>query len=418
MTVEQPAGSQPVEALTDPTVPVGRGWIALLTLSNLGLWMALLTPIQLLLPQQIAAIDPTGKVTALSWVTAAGAAVSMVAAPLAGALSDRTVSRFGRRRPWILGSTLVGAIALILVGSQATVWGIALCWMVAQLTLNGALAALSAAIPDRVPVRQRALVSAWATMPQVVGPTIGIAMVTLWLTASAPAYTMIAIALVVVTLLFVFLTPDDRLPARPPWSIGAFLRGFWVNPRKYPDFAWAFACRFLVMLGNAMATLYILYFLTNAVRYPDPNTGVLVVTLAFASALVVTGVGGGAISDRVGRRKIFVFGSSIVQMLACLILVSWQTWPATIATGLLLGAGYGLYLSVDQALITEVLPSAQSRARDLGIINIANSAPQVFAPVVAAIAITSFGGYRTLYLAAAVVTMLGAIAVMPIRSVR
>jgi MFS family permease len=407
-------------ALTEPRVRVSRLWIGLLSLSNIGLWLAFLTPVEILLPKQIAMLDPTGKVIALSWVTGAGAAVSIVANPLFGALSDRTVSRFGRRHPWTFCSAIAGAGAVALVGLQTSVLGVALCWMAVQLCLNAMTATLTAAVPDRVPTAQRGLVSAWASLPQVIGPLIGIALVTVVIAGISPGYAALAVILIALTMPFIFLTKDDPLPreARPHWSLLTFLRGFWVSPRAYPDFAWAWACRFLVQLGNFMMTLYILYFLTDAVHYPDPDTGFLIVTATFSAGILVTCIAGGAISDRLGRRKVFVFGCSIVQVIGSLIVVGWQTWPATLATGAVLGLGFGMYLSVDQALITQVLPVARDRAKDLGIINIANSAPQVLAPAVAGVAITFLGGYRGMFLLAAVVTLLGALAVIPIRSVR
>jgi MFS family permease len=76
-----------------------------------------------------------------------------------------------------------------------------------------------------------------------------------------------------------------------------------------------------------------------------------------------------------------------------------------------------VYLSVDQALITQVLPSAEERAKDLGIINIANSAPQVLGPAVAFPLVAYLGGYPVLYLAVAAVTILGSVLVTRIRSV-
>ncbi|WP_279580791.1 MFS transporter [Fodinicola feengrottensis] len=268
-----PLADHPV-ALTEPKVRVSRLWIALLSLSNVGLWLAFLTPVEILLPNQIAALDPTGKVIALSWVTGAGAAVSVVANPLFGALSDRTVSRFGRRHPWTLCSMITGAIAVVLVGLQTSVLGVAICWMAVQLCLNAMTATLTAAVPDRVPAEQRGLVSAWASLPQVIGPLIGIALVTVLIASQSAAYAALAVLLIALALPFVLLTKDDPLPpqARPAWSLSRFLRGFWVSPRAYPDFAWAWACRFLVQLGNFMMTLYILYFLTDAVHYPDPQT--------------------------------------------------------------------------------------------------------------------------------------------------
>ena len=84
---------------------------------------------------------------------------------------------------------------------------------------------------------------------------------------------------------------------------------------------------------------------------------------------------------------------------------------------LLLGAGYGVYLAVDAALITQVLPRATDRAKDLGVINIANSAPQVLGPALSAPIVVHLGGYPTLYAVTAVVTLLGSALVLKIRSV-
>src|SRR5439155_4067473 len=84
-------------ALAEPTEPVRGRWVALLVLAQLGVWMAFFTPIQVLLPQQIEAIDQAHKETMLGWVTGFGAAAAMVVNPLAGALSDRTSLRFAGR---------------------------------------------------------------------------------------------------------------------------------------------------------------------------------------------------------------------------------------------------------------------------------------------------------------------------------
>ena len=94
------------ELHSEPQVRVGGGWISALVLANLGLFMAFLTPIQVLLAEQIDELSPSGKEVALGWATGVGALVAVVANPLAGALSDRTGGRFGRRRPWILGGAV------------------------------------------------------------------------------------------------------------------------------------------------------------------------------------------------------------------------------------------------------------------------------------------------------------------------
>lgn len=190
-----------------------------------------------------------------------------------------------------------------------------------------------------------------------------------------------------------------------------------MSPRLHPDFAWAFGTRFLVQLGNALGTLYLLYFLTDRVRLDDPASGLLVLILIYTGGLMVTTVIAGRASDRSGRRKSYVIISGVVMALAAVLLAVAPTWPAAMVAAAVLGGGYGIYLAVDAALITQVLPTAQTRAKDLGIINIANSAPQVAAPALAAPIVTSLGGYPVLYGLTAMVTLIGGVLVYRIRSV-
>ena len=141
----------------------------------------------------------------------------------------------------------------------------------------------------------------------------------------------------------------------------------------------------------------------------------------YAGGTMLTAVIGGYISDRMGKRKIFVIIASCIMAVSGIILAfvpeGQEGIGLTMIAALILGIGYGWYLAVDQALITQVLPTAGDRAKDLGVINIANSMPQVLAPVLAAPLVTVLGGYTSLYLATAVITVLGAIAIIPIKSV-
>jgi MFS family permease len=278
------------------------------------------------------------------------------------------------------------------------------------------LASLTAAVPDRVPVSQRGAVSGWIGMPQVLGVVLGTLLVTMLVTGTRPGYLAVAIAVVVLMLPFVLATRDDPLPreARPRFD----LRALWVSPRRHPDFAWAFATRFLVQLGNSMATLYLLYFLTDALGLADPENGLLILILVYTVGIVATTVVAGRISDRSGRRKPLVIASGFIMAVAAILLAVWPTWTVTMVAAFVLGSGYGIYVAVDQALITQVLPAAAGRAKDLGIINIANSAPQVLAPAVAAPIVATLGGYPVLYSATAVVAVLGGLFVYKIRSVR
>ncbi|HEV3067383.1 MAG TPA: MFS transporter [Streptosporangiaceae bacterium] len=419
-----PAGAG-ASLTAEPEARVGGRWIALIALANLGLYLGYLGPISVLLPNQVQAIaGPAHKVAVLGLVTGVGAAVAMVANPVAGALSDRTASRFGRRRPWIAGGALAGAAALMLLAGQHALAGVILGWCLVQACLNALQASLSAAVPDQVPVRQRGTVSGWIGLPQSVGVLLAVVLVTDVVTGNA-GYVLLAGCVVVCVLPFALSTPDLRLPraGRPPWDRRAFARSFWLSPRRYPDFAWAWLTRFAINLGNAMTLLYLLYFLRDRIHYSrlfpghKAEDGLVVLILLYLAGVVITAVAGGILSDRTGRRKLPVTVAGLVMAGAAALLALSPSWPAAMGAAAIMGLGYGVYLSVDAALVTQVLPAAAGRAKDLGIINIANSGPQVLAPAVAAPLVSQLGGYPSLYLTVAVVTVLGSLSVQRIRSV-
>ncbi|MFK0225204.1 MFS transporter [Streptomyces sp. NPDC090303] len=405
--------------LAEPTVPVEAGWTASLSLATLAVFMAFMTPIQILLPLQLEHLDPHDKNTALSLVTGLGALVAVLANPLAGAWSDRTTSRFGRRRPWIVGGALVGAVGLAATASQHTVAGVAVGWCLAQLGLNAMLAGVTTPIADRVPLGQRAVVSGWTGLMQSVGLVLGALITTLLVTGVGAGYVTLALLTVALALPFALRQTEPVLPRelRPAFDGRAFARSFWVSPRRHPDFGWAWLTRFLINLGNALGTLYLFYFLADAVRYGDPGTGVLILTVVYTLCAALTAVPVGVLSDRAGRRKGFVVLCSLVMAAAALLLALVHTWPSALAAAAVLGGGYGIYLAVDQALVTQVLPAAADRAKDLGVINIANSGPQVLAPALAAPVIAHLGGYTGLYAVAALVILAGGLLVHRIRGV-
>ena len=407
----------------EPVNRVGAGWIGLLSLANLGLWMGYFGPLQVLLPNQIEDVAGSGKTTALGIVTGIGALVAVLVGPIAGALSDATTARSGRRRTWIAGGALLGCAGLALLSGQHTLIGLTLGWCVAQAGLNTLQAGLTAIVPDRTPVRQRGLVSGWVGLTQSLGVVVGVVAVTMIVTGTTSGYLLIGVLVVLTAAPFAFATPDPPVRAAPRFSARSLLTAFRFSPRENPDFAWAWATRFLVQLGNAMATLYLLYFLRDRVHYEQlfpgqkADDGLLLLILVYTAATLLTVVLGGVISDRTGRRKPSVILSGYVMAAAALLLAFWPTWPGALVAAAVLGLGFGVYLSVDQALITQVLPSAEERAKDLGIINIANSAPQVLGPAVAFPLVAYLGGYPVLYLAVAAVTILGSVLVTRIRSV-
>jgi MFS family permease len=425
------AGVQTVlpAALAEPVRPVRPNWITLLFLANIGLWLAVYAPIQVLLPEQVASLDhhviksggvPSGAdAVLLSVVMGVGAIASLLANPVVGALSDRTTSPRGRRHPWTLACALTGALGIAVVAAAPAIWVMAIGWFIAELGLGGMLATLTAALPDRVPTNQRGTLGALIGISQMLGTVLGAFIVTVVVTRMTAGYATCAVILVAGASLFVFRTPDERLPAefRPELPVGAALRRLWVSPRRYPDFGWGWLTHFMINLGNDLGTLYLLYFLADGAHYRDPQTGLLILMALYAVALLAAGAVCGTLSDRWGRRKPFVIGSAASMALAAAILAASPTWDMALVAAPLLGAGFGTYWAAAPALLTQVLPAASDRAKDLGLINIAYSLPLVVAPLVAGVVLGLMNSYSALFALAGLVTVIAAVTVTRVRSV-
>jgi MFS family permease len=419
-------------ALAEPTQHVRYRWIGGLTLASLGMWMASQTPTQVIIAIQVQDITPRHKIAALGVVTGVGAISSALATPIVGALSDRTAhgarsGRFGgRRHRWTLAMVLLSALCLALTGEQGTVWGVTLLWFLFSAFQNGEYATLSAAVPDHVPVRQRATVSGWVGMPIALGLVAGtVVFVDVLGQDVLSGYIVLAVLMVALALPFVLFTPDYPLAPqdREPFSWRQLASAYWLSPREYPDFGWAWLTRFLATLAVAMGTLYLLYFLRDAVHYsrlfPGQTAadGLLILILIYTVGVVVASIIFGIISDRTGRRKMIVMVSGLLMAVAALLLTFWETWPSALAAATLYGVGYGAYIAVDQALITQVLPRAHDRAKDLGIINIAFVAPFAIGAAIAA-PLVSLAGYPALFAATAAVSVAASIGIWKVKSVR
>jgi len=290
----------------EPQERVGLLFTSIYALAYFGLWMALLTPIVVSLALRIAEIDPANKEGNLSLILGIGAVVALVANPVAGYFSDRTTSRFGMRRPWLVGGVLVGTIGLYLIAT-GNLTMILIGWLLAQLGFNAVLAAIVAILPDQVPVEQRGTVSGVLGICLQLGIVAGV-----FLTERAggnvvsmfmwPAY----ICAGLMALLVLFL--DDRRldPSQvKPIDLAGFFKSFWISPKKAPDFAWAFLSRFMLFIGLATLTTYQVFFLIDhlGVAPADIPVKMLTATLIFTAATVVGSLGGGSLSDRLCHRS-------------------------------------------------------------------------------------------------------------------
>ncbi|WP_018178540.1 MFS transporter [Jongsikchunia kroppenstedtii] len=412
-----------------PRAEVSSRWVGLFAVAWLGIWLAQLTPFQLLLPQQINHYLGIGdtlrqdnwhhSLTQFGLVSGVSAICALIAFPLAGSLSDRTTSRLGRRRPWIIGGLVVFAVALVVLGVQNTLWGITIGWAVAITGFSVCSAALTALISDQVPVEQRGVVSSWVSAPQAVGVIIGIALVSALGAGPVLGYTLAAILLLACVIPFVMWVNDPPVDNHlPSLTVRRLLGELWISPREQPDFGWTLLGRILVNIGNALGTSLLLFFLQFGLHIHDPNGPLLIVTAVYMIFVIGAALGGGVLSDRIGRRKPFVLAAGVCQGGAAIVIACVQNLPATMVAAALLGAGFGCFLAVDQALATQVLPDAAHSGKDLGIMNIAMAVPQAIGPLLGAWVIDAFGGFAALFVASAVLGIAGGAAVLPVKGVR
>ncbi|RXZ70976.1 MFS transporter [Agromyces albus] len=410
-------------ALGEPTRRVSRGWIAAFAGSWLGIWMAQLTPVQLLLPAQIDAQlhpdDWVDSVMAFGVISGIASLFVIVAYPLTGALSDRTTSRFGRRRPWIAIGALVFAFSLVALGFQTELWTIGAAWIAATVGFCIMTAALTATISDQVPVGQRGFVSGWMSAPQAVGIIVGLVIVTELVPGAAAGYAVLAVVLLVLVLPFL-RRHDQPLAAveRARVSARSILASLWISPRQYPDFGWTLLSRVLVSIGNALGTSLLLYFLMFGLGDENAEADLIILTLIYMVFVIIASLTLGRLSDRLGRRRVFVFVAAGLQGVAALLLAILPDLTVAMIAAGLLGLGYGCFLSVDQALATQVLPDPASRGKDLGIMNIASAVPQSIGPLLGAFAVLATGSFTLVFVLGAVFAFGGALAVSRVRNVR
>ena len=409
----------------EPTRKVTAGWITLFATAWFGIWMAQLTPVQLLLPLQIDNLlkptDWTESVVAFGIISGIAGACALITYPLTGAFSDRTTSRFGRRRPWILAGTVVFAVSLILLSIQSTIVGVGVFWSLAIIGFCMVSAAITATISDQVPVLQRGLVSGFVSAPQAVGTVLGILLVTELSLGQVLGYSVVAVALLILVIPFVLVIPDEVLPKvlRPRFTLGALIKGFWINPVAFPDFGWTLFSRILVNLGNALGTTLLLYFIMFGLNRPDTaQDDLLQLTLIYLVTFIIASLGFGRLSDVLRKRKPFVYLAAYLQGLAALLLAFVPEFSIAMVGAALLGLGYGCFMAVDQALATQVLPSSHTRGKDLGIMNIATAVPQAVAPLLGSAIVATLGGFTGLFVASAVFAGLGGLAVIRVKSVK
>jgi MFS family permease len=412
----------PPVALQEPTHPKTLGFQLLYGLANAVIGLGNITFFTLLLPARIAQVAPGNQTTTFIVISALGAAAALLTNPLAGALSDRTTSPLGRRLPWLMIGLLVLLAAMLLLASASSVLLVGLGAVLLQIAINILLAALSAIIPDQVPLAQRATVSAVGGMAPLVGGLLGQLLVGQVIRDVATSFLDLALISVGLVLLFCLVLRDERLPKQnvPPLRLHDIPRSWWLNPRTHPDFALTWAARCLVFLASTTVINYLFYYLSAERLFAGAQVaiGVQIFYTVYVLALLCSALVCGKLSDHVQRRKPFVIGASLTMAAGVFLLAFVPIWHIVLVADVVLGLGFGGYLGVDLALASQLLPAARHRGKDFGLINTAIFLPMLLAPAIAGLALSLLHSYAVLFSVIAVGTTLAAGLILPIKSVR
>jgi Na+/melibiose symporter-like transporter len=405
-----------------------------------GMWNS----IYILLAISAALLAPSQKELVVGRATAVGGVFAVLVPIIAGALSDRTWGQWGRRTPWIVGGTAINLVGLVLLAWAPSVPALVAAYLVLQLGNNAAAAAFAGIIPDLVPVEQHGGASGLLNTASILG-TIGCLGITLVMLSAfgstalgvASSYAVIAALLAITLVLSVVLLRERPAPRTEsvPWPHPSVLLEA-VAPLRSHDFFWVVATRLFQTLGIWTILPFVTFYFQDVVRAVNFGAASDLWLLAVLAGGIGPAVACGFLSDRLRRRRLFVYVSSATQALVATVLVFSlvSSLPLIYGLGILFGVGYGAYSAVDWAMACDVLPERErSAAKDMALFHVAYTLPQVAGPALLApvlfvlnrsgasvLGVSTGGnlGYRIVFGSAAIWFVLATVMVRNVRGVR
>jgi MFS family permease len=395
-------------------------------LAQYAAWLALLTPVVITIAVRLGHItDQEHKASWLGWIMGVGAMAAMIAAPIWGTISDRTRSRIGKRKLWVIigAISLLAGLLIMALARDPLIFGLG--WLVCQIGSNAAQAALNAVLSDIFPEAQRGAMSALLGTAATTAMMTGVFLTRFTIDNPFAMFLVPWLLTPVAVALFVAIVPDSPAPEhtaeRQPRRRWRFR-----NPLVHADFTWAFVSRFMVTLAYSFSMTYQVYFLTDHLRIRQDQIAYFMsisVSVVGVVTLIVSCVGGW-LSDRAARRKPFVVTAAAIMACGLVGVAMADDFSQVLWAVGLVSLGQGLYYAVDLALCVEVLPDRSDAARDMAVMQIASSLPQSLAPAIApfvlAVSAEVLRGanYPLLFCVAAAIALVGAITIAPIRRVR
>jgi MFS family permease len=376
--------------------------------------------VSVLLPTQVRLAAGDGAPGALGLITGVAAIAALAMPPIVGILSDRVRTRWGRRSPFILAGGIAGAAALVFLSLANSIAFLLVGWFLVQAFLSMGMNLILSTIPERIPARRHGLASTVQGLGLPVGAILGVQLGAAMVNSLVVGYALLAGLFLAASVVCAILlrnptrldgaVPERRSPVIEVRDIFASL--------KARDFRWVFISRTVVFLGQSMVAAFSLYILQDYITLPEGLTaaqGVATTTTIALVGTVVATVISGPLVDRFAHHRSFVLASSATVAASMFLPFLWPTWTAFLLQASLSGFAVGMYLGVDLALATLVLPKTGNEGRDLGVFHIAVMLPQVAAPFFASIVVTFLGGYSSLFVAGGLIALFGSIAVLRVR---
>lgn len=403
--------------------PSPKKTMALVLIAALGMYIMSLT-LGTALSLRLAVVDPAGKETSYGMAVSISALLLIVTIPLTGALSDRTASRFGRRRPWIIGGLVPALLAAAVIGTVPSTPVIIAAYIVALVCAQAAFNTYSVIPIEALPDNRRGRVMGAMGMFGALAMSAG-SYLAAWL-VDAPLFMMcvpVLLAIVcTIPLLVLYKDPAKTRAELPPLDLKGLAKSFLLNPRKHPNFAWAWVSRFLAGIAMTALFAYFIFFLMDGLHMPIAEAGKSAGTLTLISAPVsiLFFTASGWLSDKIGRRKPFVIAAALLMATALVLGATASSFAQFVVAWIVFAMGQAMYLTVDLALCAAVLPDARDTGKDMAVFSLALSIPNIIVPAAAPaiLAIGSGHNYGLLWFAAAALCALGSITVTFIKGVR
>jgi MFS family permease len=387
------------------------------------MWAGLITIVMQKIIERMAGVQ---KDLYLGYSLALGALVSTVVCLVAGSLSDRSRSRWGRRRSYLAVGTVLTVPVLLWLARVQTIPELVVVFCLLQFTINVATAPYQALVPDLVPKERQGTAAAYMGLGALLGQLGGLVMCGLLIDRPGGLWTiMVALSiLLVATMLFTVW----RIPERavdfgdtPQSTLGATLiDSFRVSPREHPDFFWLIGSRFLINIGFYSATQFLSYYVSDTLKAPNPTQTLMYFMVISTVSGLLGNFPAGILADRVSKKAV-VYVSLAITAVGALVFLLTSSVLVAYGAAFVFGAGFGAFVAVDWALATNLLPE-HDEAKFMGVWHAAFTVPQVVAPAVGgAIAYvfnTNFGqgvGYRAVLFMVLIYLALGAILLRPIR---